>query len=484
MNREISSSTALYKENMARPTLLPKDPGLANTNGEVPLAQYTGPNFDSNSISRSQTSSATLRPSSLPITASLQNVEAFGSHTKEFTSGDSDDQDCTTGMHISRSESIVKAARLLGESEETIIRQQPYLPLQHHKQKASPDNTDRNRKPRDKVRRPDRDPNSPASTSAIHPTRTRSAPASTKTSLAGDKIQPRKTRSRTVPDTSSAAAGLVFNNSVSTPTTPPSGWERRRSSVAKLVIEKARSVKKMFTDRRKCTEPNSPVIKEGRKEEEKWDGDTNTDRRGFSLDLPLHVSQDKSELEYIQRKNMDAMLGRNSDVAGMDYLEEEQGTWTGDRYITCGTSREDSYRPTMTSNDSLTSASRSAQAIRPLSAPTLKAITTVASQTKKEGNWKDIKWQPEPSNGLCTGLANAQRPSLESSATARDQSPTSTGVETSAMQAVRSEEMLKTAPSSSSSTNTNKYFGSKESKNVSATMSQCDEATIEPIRRI
>lgn len=434
MNREISSSTALYNENMARPTLLPKDPGLADTNGEVPLAQCTGPNFDSNSISRSQTSSATLRPSSLPISASLQNVEAFGSHTKEFTSGDSDDQDCTTGMHISRSESIVKAARLLGESEETIIRQQPYLPLQHHKQKASPDNTDRNRKPRDKVRRPDRDPNSPASTSAIHPTRTRSAPASTKTSLAGDKIQPRKTRSRTVPDTSSAAAGLVFNNSVSTPTTPPSGWERRRSSVAKLVIEKARSVKKMFTDRRKCTEPNSPVIKEGRKEEEKWDGDTNTDRRGFSLDLPLHVSQDKSELEYIQRKNsklwtfccdycyirwmcflsleilnigwehstlgviafyksqlitfiqVDAMLGRNSDVAGMDYLEDEQGTWTGDRYITCGTSREDSYRPTMTSNDSLTSASRSAQAIRPLSAPTLKAITTVASQTKKEGN--------------------------------------------------------------------------------------------------
>ncbi|KAG4441684.1 hypothetical protein IFR05_002818 [Cadophora sp. M221] len=339
MDRVISLSTILQQDKMAQPALLLMDPELANTKDKVPLAQDAGPYFDSNSNSnsrsRSLASSATLRPSSLPTTASSQNIEcAFGSYAKDVTSGDSEDQDYTTG-----------------ESEETIIQQQPYLPLQHHKQKASlPNNTDENRQPRDKVRRPEPNPNSPSSTSAIHRTRTRSAPASTKTSLAGDETRPRKTRSRTVPDTSSATAGLAFGDSAATPTTPPSGWERRRSSVARLVIEKARSVKKMlFTDRRKSTEPNSPVIKEGRKVEEGWDRDR--DRRGLSLDLPLHVSQDKSELEYIRRKNVDAMLGRNSDVTGIDYVEDEQSTWTEYTGTFSGTSRENSNRPTMTSNN-------------------------------------------------------------------------------------------------------------------------------------
>ncbi|KAI9051209.1 hypothetical protein LZ554_005311 [Drepanopeziza brunnea f. sp. 'monogermtubi'] len=42
--------------------------------------------------------------------------------------------------------------------------------------------------------------------------------------------------------------------------------------------------------------------------------------KGYSLDLPPHISQDRSELDYLRRKNYDALLGIDSDI-----LEDEIG---------------------------------------------------------------------------------------------------------------------------------------------------------------
>jgi len=305
MDHVVSSSTALQKDAMARPTLLSTDSDIAHMNGKVPLAQFIRPdlNIATKSKSRSQTLSETMSPSCLPIMVSPPAEEGpSGSSGKHITHYHSRDEEHIINKKVSRSGSIAKVARILGESKATIIRQKAHLPAQQNIHKGFPGNANRARQPRDRSQLPELGSTSVTSTSTPHRTRTRtrSAPASsTRTSLVGNENRPEESRRSTFPDTTPSVAGPSVPNSASTPTTPPSGRESRRSSVAKLVLDKARSVKRRLTDRRKSAEPDSPVIEEKLK-----GGDVLfKDRRGFSLDLPLHVSQDKSEMEYIQRKN-------------------------------------------------------------------------------------------------------------------------------------------------------------------------------------
>lgn len=194
---------------------------------------------------------------------------------------------------ISRSSSTTKASRILGETEETVIRQQAYLPLHRRYREAFPD-----------FGSPSPRSNSFwVSTSRNFRQRTCSAPASssTRTSLVGDDIQPLDARRSTVANIRSVAAEP---RSSSEPSTPSSERGRRRSSVAsnlRLAIHKARSVRKKFQEKRASRELDSAVIEESSSKQ--GDPDTYIRGRSFSLDLPLHVSQDKSEIEYIRRKN-------------------------------------------------------------------------------------------------------------------------------------------------------------------------------------
>ncbi|KAH7380926.1 hypothetical protein BKA64DRAFT_713478 [Cadophora sp. MPI-SDFR-AT-0126] len=219
------------------------------------------------------------------------------------------------------SSSTAKASRILGESEEIVLRQQIYLPLYRRTHEAFPDVTNESTQSNSQHLR--LDPKFLPFSSTIRRKRTCSAPASsTRTSLAGGDIQALDTRRSTVVHTGSATFGP---RSTSEPTTPPSGRERRRSSVAsnlRLVIQRARSVKKKLQDKKLSRELESPVIEESGSQQ----GDLNAYVRGrsFSLDLPLHVSQDRSEIEYIRRKNRDAYMGRNSDIPLLEDSVDEQ----------------------------------------------------------------------------------------------------------------------------------------------------------------
>ncbi len=71
--------------------------------------------------------------------------------------------------------------------------------------------------------------------------------------------------------------------------------------IYELAIHKARSVRKKFQEKRGSRELDLSVFEESDNQQE--DPDTCIRGRSFSLDLPLHISQDKSEIEYIRRKN-------------------------------------------------------------------------------------------------------------------------------------------------------------------------------------
>ncbi|KAK0117641.1 hypothetical protein ONS95_011973 [Cadophora gregata] len=84
------------------------------------------------------------------------------------------------------------------------------------------------------------------------------------------------------------------------------------------------SIKKSFREKRGSRELRSPPVNQDiacRGE----DLDTDVRSPSLSLDLPSYISQDKSEIEYIRRKNMDAFLGSNSDISFLDACGDEYG---------------------------------------------------------------------------------------------------------------------------------------------------------------
>ncbi|PVH83192.1 hypothetical protein DL98DRAFT_570017 [Cadophora sp. DSE1049] len=312
-----------------------------------------------------------------------------------------DDVEEVMSTKVSRSGSTAKASRILRESEEIVLRQQTYLPLHRRTRETFPDFGSQS--PRSISQRLGLNPGVLTSTSTIHRKRTCSAPASSmRASLAGDDILPLDTRRSTVANTGSATFGP---RSTSEPTTPPSGRERRRSSVAsnlRLVIHRARSVKKKLMEKRGSRELESPVIEES----DSRQGDLHTYMRGqsFSLDLPLHVSQDKSEIEYIRRKNMDAYMGRNSDIPPWEDSKDEQVMPFVEKGGKTTQGQESRIHPRLPvqSSDISTSASPPVPTISSLDRATIENEVpglTIPS-TAKTQHWNIVDYQSITSNVL------------------------------------------------------------------------------------
>ena len=140
---------------------------------------------------------------------------------------------------VRRSSSTTKASRILGETEETVTRQQAYLPLHRRYREAFPD-----------FGSPSPRNNSFwVSTSAHFRKRTCSAPASssTRTSLAGDDIQPLDARRSTVANIRSVAVEPEsFRLSLRLHRPEGRGDDPVLRPIYELAIHKARSVRKKF----------------------------------------------------------------------------------------------------------------------------------------------------------------------------------------------------------------------------------------------
>ncbi|CZT43129.1 uncharacterized protein RSE6_03118 [Rhynchosporium secalis] len=133
--------------------------------------------------------------------------------------------------------------------------------------------------------------------------------------------------------------------------------------------------------------------------------DLGSNRRGFSLDLPPDVSQDKSEIDNIRRKNIDAYLNLNSDVIPPPGFNDEEVDWEKMDNNPPAMTPDNSQRLSTSSSNLTTSEAPSLPANLP--EQTIPEETTASTSAAASSEmWKEVVWHPEPTrNWVLTNVA-------------------------------------------------------------------------------
>ncbi|KAL2062831.1 hypothetical protein VTL71DRAFT_5903 [Oculimacula yallundae] len=220
--------------------------------------------------------------------------------------------------------------------------------------------------------------------------------------LGTENIQGGETRRSTLPHVTTSTAAER------SPNTTSQGTElklRRGSSVPRRVLEKALSVKRRLTLTKRSLDIPVFVVEEDDPEE--FIPDLAGDVGGFELDLPLHISQDKSELDYIRRKNMDAMLQIDTDVPAPACLKDDEIDWRTMEPIVPIMCPESSNS---VSTEASTSSADPATPVTPSNLPIANSRQATIPAIRNTEIWREVEWHMDAVVSREESIAGDQSP--------------------------------------------------------------------------